>query len=172
MGKPSHQTADKKGIDRPDCPTMNGASIIKYAWYRLYIKFAGDPEFQDAAVLRIAAREASKLAADAAAAAAVVLAAVVVEGVAVEGVALNGENGNAALVGIDLSSISTDVLVSHCREMERKAHMAEIPSHRNSKRTSKGKQRGSRNHLVLRNTSGPQRLKLQLKVKQRPKCFR
>ena len=122
---------------------MNGASIIKYAWYRLYIKFAGDPEFQDAAVLRIAAREASKLAADAATAA-VVLAAVVVEGVAVEGVALNGENGNAALVGIDLSSISTDVLVSHCREMERKAHMAEISSHRNSKRKSKGKQRGSR----------------------------
>ena len=79
---------------------MNGASIIKCAWYRLNIKFAGDPEFQDAAVLRIAAREASKLAADAAAAAAVVLAAaVVVEGVAVEGVALNGENGNAALVG-------------------------------------------------------------------------
>ena len=119
---------------------MNGASIIKYAWYRLYIKFAGDPEFQDAAVLRIAAREASKLAADAAAAAAVVLASAVV----VEGVALNGENGNAALVGIDLSSISTDVLVAHCREMERKAHMAEIPSHRNSKRKSKGKQLGSR----------------------------
>ena len=113
MGKPSHQTADKTSIDRPDCPTMNGASIIKYAWYRLYIKFAGDPEFQDAAVLRIAAREASKLAADAAAAAVVLASAVVVEGVA-----LNGENGNAALVGIDLSSISTDVLVSHCREME------------------------------------------------------
>ena len=118
---------------------MNGASIIKYAWYRLYIKFAGDPEFQDAAVLRIAAREASKLAADAAAAAAVVLASAVV----VEGVALNGENGNAALVGIDLSSISTDVLVSHCREMERKAHMADIPSHRKFQKKSKGKRRGS-----------------------------
>ena len=93
------------------------------------IKFAGNPEFQDAAVLRIAAHEASKLAADATAAAAVVLAAAaVVEGVAVEGVALKGENGNVASVCIDLSSISTDALVAHCGEMERKAHMAEIPS--------------------------------------------
>ena len=135
----------KKGIDRLDCPTMNAASIIKYAWYRLYIKFAGNPEFQDAAVLRIAAREASKLAADATAAAAVVLAAAaVVKEVAVEGVALNRENWNVALVGIDLSSISTDALVAHCGEMERKAHMAEIPSHRNSKRKAKGKRRGNR----------------------------
>ena len=25
------------------CPTMNGANIIKYAWYRLYMKYVDGP---------------------------------------------------------------------------------------------------------------------------------
>ena len=67
-----------------------------------------------------------------------------VEGDAVGGVAPNGENKNAPLAGIDLSSISTDMLIAHCSAMERKAHMAEIPSHRNTNQQSTAKKRGSR----------------------------
>ncbi len=67
-----------------------------------------------------------------------------VEGDAVGGVAPDGENKNAPLAGIDLSLISTDMLIAHCSAMERKAHMAEIPSHRNTNQQSTAKKRGSR----------------------------
>ena len=49
----------KPGIDRPECPTQNGANIIKYGWYRIYLKHVDSPDFQAAAILRIEAREAA-----------------------------------------------------------------------------------------------------------------
>ena len=138
-----------KPVQREDLAT-SGFNIIKYAWYRIYMKFVDSTAFQNEALARIAVREAAKLAADAAAVNAAAATTTTAEAVdaatyvpgavtTIPPVLVHATTAHAVSVLLvsDLPMTVSDAttttdLVERLASIERRLHLQEMPSHRNT----------------------------------------